>query len=822
LGLAGSAVRTPVVYSQAPAAASFPESAATLIAHGQRADAQRLAESRASDPEAAVVLAELAAARGQYQDAIARLEPIAKTEPSGEAALQLALLDRAVGRLSAADPLLAAVFREGSNSNEPAALLRAAKAAQALGRARDANALYREAERAGGNPLLVETAWGGLFLQTYNKQEAVKSYRGVLQSDPLWAPAHAGLARVLADDDPPAAAAAAAKALEIDPELADARILLASLHLDADRDDEARGELQKVLAVDPQHLEAHALLAAMAYVKGDKAAYDREVATVLQVNPAYGDVYRIVGEQAASHYRFDDAVALTQKALALDPTSAAASADLGMQLLRTGDETGARRALERAFRADPFNVVTYNLLQMLDKLDGFTTIRDGGLTFKMPADEAPVLKEYAVPLAHQALATLSEKYQFTPTGPILIEIFNEQDDFAVRNLGLPGMIGALGACFGRVVTMDSPHASNRPGSFSWEATLWHELAHVITLQMSNQRIPRWLTEGISVYEEAQHRPDWARDMEITFAQAMNRGKTLSVRDLNGGFTRPDTISLAYYEASLLVDHIVQRKGIAGLRALVRAYAGGVETEAALEKALNLSVDDLQASFAQALEARFGAMRRAIADTPPQADSIEALRAVAAARPESFRAQLALGKTLADQGDVAAYAPLERAAALVPPAAGPDSPHLLMAQLAEKAGDKARARREYVALLGVDHTNVEAARKLAELALAAGDDRQLALATERVVSLDPFDPAAHSTWGRLALKEKQPVIAVREFRAALAAGAADKAAAHCDLGEGYMLANRPADAKKEALAALEIAPSYERAQELLLNAIERKS
>ena len=61
------------------------------------------------------------------------------------------------------------------------------------------------------------------------------------------------------------------------------------------------------------------------------------------------------------------------------------------------------------------------------------------------------------------------------------------------------MIGALGVCFGRVVTMDSPQRTP-PGEFQWEATLWHELGHVITLQMSNQRVPRWLTEGISVYE----------------------------------------------------------------------------------------------------------------------------------------------------------------------------------------------------------------------------------------------------------------------------------------------------------------------------------
>jgi Tfp pilus assembly protein PilF len=99
---------------------------------------------------------------------------------------------------------------------------------------------------------------------------------------------------------------------------------------------------------------------------------------------------------------------------------------------------------------------------------------------------------------------------------------------------------------------------------------------------------------------------------------------------------------------------------------------------------------------------------------------------------------------------------------------------------------------------------------------------LALATGRVVSLDPFDADAHSAWGRLALKTQDADTAVREFRAALAAGAPDKAAAHCDLGESYLLARRPADAKKEALAALEIAPSYERAQELLLNAIERTS
>ena len=820
LGLAGSAVRSSPLFSPQAAPSDFARMAAIAIAHGQRAEAETLANTRgASDGAAAVVLAQLGIAKGRYRDAQARLEPIVAREPDGGAALELALLYRTIGREADAQPLLTAVLRRGSSSTEPSLLFRAARAAHALGRAREANALYREAERAGGDKAAVQTAWGWLFLDKYNKPEALKSFQAALQADSQWAPAHAGLARLLEDEDPPAAGASAARAIEIDPGLAEPHLLLASLRLDEDKVADAKAEIDKVLAINPSQLDAHALLAAIAYVRDDRETFDREVAKTLEINPSYGEIYRIAGEQAASHYRFEEAVALAEKGLALDPTDAQASADLGMHLMRTGDEAGARRALEKAFRADPFDVVTYNLLALLDTLDQFVTVREGDLIVKMHRDEAPVLREYAIPLAQDALKNLSARYGFAPTGPILIEIFPRHDDFAVRNLGLPGMIGALGACFGRGVTMDSPKA-RPPGTFSWEATLWHELAHVVTLQMSRQRVPRWLTEGISVYEEGIQRPEWGRDMEVTFARAMNASKVLKLRDLNAGFTRPDTISLAYYEASLLVDHIVTSRGAAALPALVRAFADGVDTEAALKRALNISIDDLQTTFDRALDQKFGTMRRALADSqkPVDATSTDALRAAAAAQPESYITQLALGQALASAGDAAAYAPLERAAALVPAAIGPESPHALMAALAERLGDRARALKELEALLAVDHTNVEAARKLLTLAEAAHDDRLTRLALSRIVSLDPFDASAHTGWGRLALKQRDADVALREFRAALQAGATDKAAAHCDLGESYLLAGRAADAKTEALSALEIAPTFERAQELLLNAI----
>jgi len=819
----------------AAAPQAFPASAWRAIAHGKAGDAEALARSRPpDDPAAIAVLAHLAIDKGRYNDALALLEPAARRAPLSDAALELALLYQRLGRQGEASQLLTGLYQR--SADDSASLLRAGRAAAALGRARDANGIFRSASQSGSNPAR-DTAWGLLFLEKWNRAEAVKSFQQALAADPEWAPAHAGLARALSEDDPPAAAASATRALEIDPHLADAELLLAELDLDNTQWDAARERIARVLADNPEHLDALALNAAIAYVRGGRDAFDTEAKKSLAVNPAFGEVYRAAASLAAQNYRFEEAVGLAREAVKLDPTHARAHAELGMHLMRTGEEAEARQSLERAFKIDPYDVVTYNLLALIDSLDKFVEIKEGDIILKLDPDEAPVMREYAMPLAQEALKTLSAKYNFTPKGPVLVEIFPKHDDFAVRTLGLPGMIGALGVCFGRVVSLDSPHA-RPPGSFSWQATLWHELTHVITLQMSNQRIPRWLTEGISEYEETQAGRGWGREMEIPFAIALERGKTLKLADLNSGFTRPDTIALAYYEASLLVDHIVKTYGNEKLQALVRSYAQGMEGDVAVERNVGVTVPQLQASFDKALDAHFGTIRAALRDIPgvtapaagrgqqpagrPQALDLAALRAAAAAHPGSYAAQLEYGQALAAAGDRAAFEPLEKAATLVPGATGEDSPHALMAELAEKFGDPVRAIAEYQALLAQDHAAVEPARKLAALLSKSPNaqaPRVLASAYDRVVAIDPFDPAAHAGLGRLALDNNQVDTALREFKAALAIGPADKASAHCDLGEAYLRANKPAEAKAEALAALEIAPSFDRAQELLLRAIK---
>jgi tetratricopeptide (TPR) repeat protein len=426
------------------------------------------------------------------------------------------------------------------------------------------------------------------------------------------------------------------------------------------------------------------------------------------------------------------------------------------------------------------------------------------------------MKNYVPMLAKESLETLSKRWEFTPKGPILVEMFPKHDDFAVRTLGLPGMIGALGACFGRVVTLDSPTA-REPGTFNWGETLWHELAHVITLQLSGNRLPRWLSEGTSVFEERRARPDWGREMDIPFARAIDRGAVLKIRDLNSGFSSSQTINFAYYQASLIVEHIHDTYGQRKLRALIEAYADGSDTETSIKKALGVDIDELQKGFDQSLEQRYTTLRRALkAPEGLKEDmSLDQVKALASANPDNFAAQMALGGALAASNPDAAIAAFEKAAQVIPNMPGEDSPQAAIAAIALKKGDKARAARALETLVSYSHTDINSARELVTLLDTTKETARTRLALSRIVSVDPFDGAAHSQLGKIALNASETAEAIRLFRVALAAKPLDKASAHADLAEALYKAGQRDEARKQVLEALLIAPTYTRAQDLLL-------
>lgn len=764
-------------------------------------------------------------ARGKYDEAMGVLREGSAAAPGGEASLEFGLLLRYLGRPSeAAAPLTLVVQQALLDDGSPQSLLRGARGARALGLFRRSNSLFQQAARLAPEDAAVQAGWGELFLEKYNTQDALEAFRAAIKLDPKSVSAQVGLARALLDENATAATAAARAALDVDDHAVGARLVLAEIALDERRLPEGRAEIEKALDSNPSSLEALALLAAVSHLQNRQADFDTAVTKALAINPTFGDVYRVPGAQVASHYRFDEAVGLTRKALEIQPESPRALADLGMHLLRTGDEPAAREALEKSFKLDAYDFVTYNLLGMLDKVDKFETITDGDIVLRLHPQDVGVMRGEMLALAKRSLAALSKQYGFTPKGPILIEAFPQHDDFAVRNLGLPGMAGALGACFGRVVTMDSPRA-RPPGSFNWSATLWHELAHVVTLQMSNQRVPRWLTEGISMFEERRASPGWGREFEFEFLNAYAKGQTIKLADLNSGFMTRDTIALAYHQSSLLVEHIVELYGDAGLQQMLRAYGEGQDTDEVVKQTLKVDLAALQVSYDQFLDKRFGKARLALLPVkakPPAGEDLDpaAIRAFANEHPESYLVQAQAGQALMMRGDLeGARALLERAIAMVPQTMGDNSARAFLADVLQKQGDKPRAMQELETLLAESTTGLEAARSLATLAKAADDVARERAAVDRIVSLDPFDAAAHATLGRLALGQQDTAVALRELQTALTLGSSDQAAIHTDMAEVYLMKGDQARVREHAIAALEIAPRFERAQELLLKVVD---
>src|SRR4029077_16209824 len=167
----------------------------------------------------------------------------------------------------------------------------------------------------------------------------------------------------------------------------------------------------------------------------------------------------------------------------------------------------------------------------------------------------------------------------------IVEIFAEQKDFAVRTFGMPGNPGYLGVCFGSVVTANSP-AVQHGHPVNWQAVLYHEFCHVITLQMTKNKMPRWLSEGISVYEEGQQNPAWGQRMTPKYREMILGDDLTPVSKLSGAFLDPKSemhLQFAYYESSLVVEFLVQRFGLDKLKAILGDLGQGMPINEAIER-----------------------------------------------------------------------------------------------------------------------------------------------------------------------------------------------------------------------------------------------
>lgn len=742
------------------------------------------------------------------------------------ATVRLAEVYFTTGRTEEGLELCREVLRNTGSQGPPNApnLMAAGLAARYLELSHEANSFLAAATRVDGEYLDAYVAWGRLFLDKHNRAEATGIFEDALKIDPGYPPALIGLAEALAEKQPRPAEAVARKALTINPALMEGRLFLAGLYLTDEAYDDAIGQLDQALEVNPESPGTHALLAAAYHGQGRQAEFEAARQRVLDINPSYGRLYEIIASHLTRRYRFRESVEMGRRAIETDPALWSAYAGLGISLTRVGEMAEARRMLEQAFDRDPFDTRTYNTLELLDSFEDFETRESGPFILKIHRDEDAVYGKLALDLLEEAHRTIAPRYGFTPDGPVLVEMLPDNDDFMVRIAGVPGTGGLLGVCFGEVVVANSPRARPK-GTFNWGQTLWHEYIHVTHLQQTRNRIPRWLAEGIAVYETRLARPEWDMDLEAEFVDAAVQGELLAVSELNRGFTRPKSrnqIVLSYYQASIVVEYIVDTFGFEAVRRMLDLYNRNRTTAEVVREVTGRSMEEFDRAFADYTEKRIAGLRGILQFKPPRDEkpSMAELESMAADHPESFYAHLMLGQALHMQKRYEeAIAPLERARTLYANYTHAGNPHALLAEIYLEQGNTEAAMEVLEALTAVDEDDFESCTTLAGLYAGEGRRGDALRILERAVMIDPFDAGTRKMRAGLYERDGRPDLAVPEYEAVLAVETTDRVQAQYDLARAYLAAGRKDDARKAALKALEAAPGFEAAQEVLLRSLE---
>ena len=778
-----------------------------------------------TSPEAKSALAEVYAITGRYQEAINefdRISKVAKDTVKYRANFRRAELLVLTGKAEQAEPIFKSFIELYNGDKEKSAedLTLIAQALTYLEKYKDANDVILEAGSEDSEFIEAKLVGGELYTTKYNYAEAADFYQEASEINPNSARTFLGMAANKQIEGGEEMQQALAKALEINPNYVEAFTLRAMTRLEAENFPEAISDLEAALKINPNSLEAHSLKAALFWLQDRKTDAENEIRTTLAINPKHGKLYETLSHFATNTRRYAEGAEFSKKAIELSPNLWDAHLSYGIALTRLGQVSEGRAAIEIGFKGDPFNVRAKNTLDLLDVLAEYPSVNHGSFLLRASPKETPFITPYAGALLDEALQSLSAKYKFTPRSPITVEIYENHEDFAVRTLGLPGL-GALGVCFGQVVTLDSPSA-RKTGEFNWGSTLWHEFTHVMTLQTTDNRIPRWFSEGLSVYEERRARPGWGDDWNIMTLKAYAEGRWFKIADLDGGFLRPksaESVPLAYFQASQVCEFITEKYGFEKILDMLAKYKAGAKNLDALQTALNTTNEDFDRNFNEFMRGKIGKYIKAgesLWKRQPgeQPNKDTALLAVAAT-PDDFVANFRAGVLTKDENPERAIGYLKHAIEVFPYFVDEGNPYEALAALYEKRGEKQAQADVLEALVKVDENNYEAVKKLIELRIALGDKARALEALKLSFYLSPFDSTMHSLAGDLLLEKNEIKPAITEYQVALALKPANLAEAHYNLARALFASGNRPESRKALLQSLELAPSYGKALELLL-------
>jgi cytochrome c-type biogenesis protein CcmH/NrfG len=771
-----------------------------------------------------------------------------------EAAAEMA--DRIVERVSAqprahreADSLV--VFGQ-------AALLKGADPKMVL------DTLFDPARKA--DPSLREgyLATGGLALEKHDFALAAKRFAEGLKQLPGDPDLEYGLAQAYAPNDGALMADALEKALARNSNHVGCLLLLVDRSIDGEDYTEARQFLDRIQLVNPWDSDAWAYRAVVAHLQHQPDVEDAARQSALKYWTNNPHVDYLIGQKLSQNYRFKEGAAHQRQALEFDSDYLPAKAQLAQDLLRMGEESEGWRLAEEVQKKDGYDVEMFNLTTLHDTMRKFTTLTNGDFIVRMGAHEAAVYGTQVLELLERARSNLCAKYGFEVQRPTIVEVFPDQKDFAVRTFGMPGNPGYLGVCFGTLVTANSP-ASHPAHPVNWQAVLYHEFCHVVTLQMTRNKMPRWLSEGISVYEESQANPTWGQRMNPQYREMVMGGELTPVSKLSAAFLAPPTpmhLQFAYYESSLVVEFLVQKYGLEQLKGILKDLGAGTEINQAIA-AHSEAADDLEKDFTAFVRQRAEQLAPGLDWEKPKLEDLISGKASPGLLSEAQAAQSAgsnvvpkrKGRSSAkssdnpensvdgsDEGGLTSWItkhptnyyslmeqakaaiarkafdtakpPLERLIELYPTQTGPESAYALLAAADRLLGETNAERQVLTRFAQQDDEAKDAYLRLAELGVADGNWPDVVENVHRCFEVDPLSAAPYQLLARASKHTGDSAQAIEANRALLQMDPSNPAQVHFELAEALHRTGDPA-AERQVIQALEEAPRFQAALKLLL-------
>ena len=265
-----------------------------------------------------------------------------------------------------------------------------AEAYWALGDYNTANDKFRSAVALQPKDPGVRVRWGRMFYERGQRKDAAALYEEALALQEDFAPALIGTAYLASNSFESKAVELAEKALAKDPKLFEAREMLARFALEEYDEKKAIAEADKALAISPEALDALIVRATVEWLN-DRPGTEW-VAKLEKINPNYGEGYAMAAAMFIINRRYEEGIKLYRTALAKNPDLLAAKSELGVNLMRLGEEVESRKLLEECYNANWRTAQVTNTLTLMDSYKNFVTFKKGMLILRVHKKEADLLR----------------------------------------------------------------------------------------------------------------------------------------------------------------------------------------------------------------------------------------------------------------------------------------------------------------------------------------------------------------------------------------------------------------------------------------------